>query len=98
MKKDGAVCWVAPASKRCLAVSSSDTAPALMALGARVRLVSAREQREIALADLYANDGIHHLARRPDEVLTQLVLPEARGWRSAYWKLRRRRSFDFPVL
>ena len=98
MKKDGAICWVAPSSKRCLAVSSSDTAPALAALGARVHLVSARGERDLALADLYANDGIGYLTRRSDEVLTQVLLPEATGWRSAYWKLRRRGAFDFPVL
>jgi 4-hydroxybenzoyl-CoA reductase subunit beta len=98
MKKDGTVCWVAPSSERCLAISSSDTAPALTALGARVHLTSARGEREIALADLYANDGIRYLTRRPDEVLTQVLLPESRGWRSTYWKLRRRGAFDFPVL
>jgi 4-hydroxybenzoyl-CoA reductase subunit beta len=26
------------------------------------------------------------------------VLPPAAGWKSVYWKLRRRGSFDFPVL
>ena len=40
MKKDGAICWVATSSPKCLAVSSTDTAPMLLALGARVRLVS----------------------------------------------------------
>ncbi|HTL25069.1 MAG TPA: FAD binding domain-containing protein, partial [Burkholderiales bacterium] len=38
MKIEGTVCWVATASKRCLAVSSTDTAPALISLGAKVRL------------------------------------------------------------
>jgi len=98
MKRDGETCWVATASKRCLAVSSTDTAPALLALGARVRLVSASGEREVALADLYRNDGIDYLARRPDEILAEVQLPEADGWRSTYWKLRRRGSFDFPVL
>jgi 4-hydroxybenzoyl-CoA reductase subunit beta len=98
MKKDGEVCWVATASKRCVAVSSTDTAPALIALGAKVRLVSASGERELALADLYNNDGIDYLTRRPDEILTEIVLPPAAGWRSAYWKLRRRGAFDFPVL
>src|SRR5207302_1022062 len=41
MKKDGGVCWVAPGSPRCWAVSSSDTAPVAIALGARLRLASA---------------------------------------------------------
>ena len=40
LKKDGETCWVATASKRCVAVSSTDCAPALLALGAKVRLAS----------------------------------------------------------
>jgi 4-hydroxybenzoyl-CoA reductase subunit beta len=98
MKKDGITCWVATASKRCVAVSSTDCAPALLALGARVRLVSAAGEREIALAELYRNDGIDYLTRRPDEILAAVLLPDAAGWKSCYWKLRRRGSFDFPVL
>jgi 4-hydroxybenzoyl-CoA reductase subunit beta len=98
MKKDGETCWVAPSSKRCLAVSSTDTAPALMALGARVRLVSSGGERTVAVEDLYHNDGIDYCSRRPDEILTEIQLDPATGWRSSYWKLRRRGSFDFPVL
>ena len=96
LKKDGDICWVATASKRCVAASSTDCAPALMALGARVRLVSSSGERELALEDLYNNDGIDYLRRRPDEILTEVLIPE--GWKSAYWKLRRRGAFDFPVL
>jgi 4-hydroxybenzoyl-CoA reductase subunit beta len=96
LKKDGATCWVATASKRCVAVSSTDTAPALIALGARVKLVSAQGEREVALAELYRNDGIDYLTRRADEILTEVAVPA--GWVSSYWKLRRRGSFDFPVL
>ena len=98
MKKEGEVCWVATSSPRCLAVSSTDTAPALMALGARVRLVSAAGERVVALHDLYRNDGVHYLTRRPDEILTEVMLDPASRWQSTYWKLRRRGSFDFPVL
>jgi len=98
LKKDGEICWVATASKRCVAASSTDTAPALIALGATVRLVSAQGERDVALADLYRNDGIDYLTRRPDEILTEVKLPAAEGWKSSYWKLRRRGAFDFPVL
>jgi 4-hydroxybenzoyl-CoA reductase subunit beta len=97
MKKDGDTCWVATSSDKCLAVSSTDAAPALIALGATVRLVSATGTRDVALTDLYANDGMQYLTRRADEVLTTVTLPKADGWRSTYWKLRRRGSFDFPV-
>ena len=96
LKKDGNICWVATASKRCVAVSSTDTAPALIALDASVRLVSATSERDVKVQDLYRNDGIDYLSRRPDEILTEVRVPE--GWKSTYWKLRRRGSFDFPIL
>ncbi len=96
LKKDGDTCWVATASKRCVAVSSTDTAPALIALGASVVLVSSSGSREVKLEDLYRNDGIEYLSRKPDEVLTEVKIPS--GWKSTYWKLRRRGSFDFPIL
>ena len=98
MKKDGVTCWVAPSSPKCMAVSSTDTAPALMALGARVRLVSASSEREIPLAELYNNDGMNYLRRKPDEILAEVLHDSMHGWHSTYWKLRRRGSFDFPVL
>jgi 4-hydroxybenzoyl-CoA reductase subunit beta len=98
MKKDGDICWVATSSPLCLAVSSTDTAPMLLALGAAVTLVEANGERRVALSDLYRNDGIHYLTRRPTEVLTAVHVPRLEGWRTAYWKLRRRGAFDFPVL
>ncbi len=98
LKKDGTTCWVAPGSSKCVAVSSTDTGPALMALGARVRLVSRSGEREVLLSDLYNNDGIDYLKRRPDEILSEVLLDSFDGWKSTYWKLRRRGSFDFPVL
>jgi len=98
LKKDGTTCWVAPGSSKCMAVSSTDTGPALMALGARVRLVSRAGEREVLLSDLYNNDGIDYIKRRPDEILSEVLLDSLHGWKSAYWKLRRRGSFDFPVL
>jgi 4-hydroxybenzoyl-CoA reductase subunit beta len=96
LKKDGDICWVATASKRCVAASSTDCAPALIALGAKVKLVSALGEREVAVEDLYNNDGIEYLKRRADEILTEVRI--ARSARSTYWKLRRRGAFDFPVL
>ena len=95
LKKDGAICWVATASKRCVAMSSTDCAPALLALGAKVKLVSALGEREVALQDFYNNDGIDYLKRRPDEILTEIKIENSP---SCYWKLRRRGAFDFPVL
>jgi 4-hydroxybenzoyl-CoA reductase subunit beta len=98
LKKDGTTCWVAPGSPKCVAVSSTDTAPALMALGARLRLVSRSGEREVRIAELYNNDGMEYMRRKPNEIVAEVLLDSLHGWKSTYWKLRRRGSFDFPVL
>ncbi len=97
-KKDGEICLVAPGSPRCWAISSSDAAPVAIALGASVRLAGPRGERTLPASDLYRDDGIQYLAKAPDEILVEVILPPSDGWRSTYWKLRRRGSFDFPVL
>jgi 4-hydroxybenzoyl-CoA reductase subunit beta len=98
MKCDGEICWVAPGSDTCLAVSSSDTAPVLCAMDARLRLMSERGRRTVLAREFFRRDGIAYLTKRNDEILTAIDLPSPRGWRSAYRKLRRREAFDFPVL
>ena len=98
MKCDGEICWVAPGSDICLAVSSSDTAPILCAYRARIRLDSKKGTRTIEAKELYRRDGIHYLTKRPDEIIAGITLPPAARWRSSYRKLRRREAFDFPVL
>jgi 4-hydroxybenzoyl-CoA reductase subunit beta len=98
MKKDGDICWVAPNSRRCWAVSSSDTAPVAVALRARLNLVSASGQRSLEAGDFFRDDGIDYLTRRPDEILASIEFPFLNGWEMTYEKLRRRGSFDFPIL
>jgi len=99
------ICWVATSSPRCWAVSSTDTAPALIALGAEVSLAGEAGERRIPLEQLYNNDGMAYLTKNRDELLTAVHLPAVGNrqsaigeFRSTYRKLRRRGSFDFPVL
>src|SRR5262249_34141748 len=69
MKKDGETCWVATSSPKCLAVSSTDLAPMLVALGGSVTLADAAGRRDVSAADLYRNDGIAYMTRLPTELL-----------------------------
>ncbi|MFN2531895.1 MAG: xanthine dehydrogenase family protein subunit M [Pyrinomonadaceae bacterium] len=98
LKKDGDVCWVAPGSTKCWAVQSSDLVPVMVAIGATLRFASPLGDRFINAAGLYNDDGIDYLRKRPDELLVDIQLPPANGWRASYQKLRRRGAFDFPVL
>ena len=67
----------------------------MVAIGAKVKLVSKEGERVITAENLYVDDGRAHLSRRPDELLTEIQLPAINGWKATYWKLRRRGSFDF---
>ncbi len=98
MKKQGETCWVAPGSRRCWAISSSDTAPVFIALGAEVALVSPEGERRIPVRDLYRHDGIDFVTKHREEILTRIHLPPMDGIRGTYLKLRRRGSIDFPIL
>jgi 4-hydroxybenzoyl-CoA reductase subunit beta len=97
LKKDGDICLVAPSSPRCWAVSSSDTAPMAIALDGTVVLEGPDAERELPVAALYRDDGIDYLAKQPFEVVTEVRLRPTPGIRSAYVKLRRRGSIDFPI-
>jgi 4-hydroxybenzoyl-CoA reductase subunit beta len=98
MKKDGAICWVAPSSPRCWAVQSSDLAPVMVAIGAEYSLVGSAGERVVPADRFYHNDGINYLTKQPHELLTEIRLPAPGDWSATYWKLRRRGAFDFPVL
>lgn len=98
LKKDGDVCHVAPGGKRCWAVWSGDSAPALLALDAEVEIAGPRGARRIPLADFYRNDGMDRIALGRDELLTAAIIPaRMAGRRGVYHKLRIRKSIDYPL-
>lgn len=98
LKAEGDVCWVAPKGGECVAVSSSDLAPAVVALDAEVDLIGPDGSRTLAASDLFRSDGIDHLGKAQDEIVVTLTVPPRPGWRTTYRKLRRRGSIDFPIL
>ncbi len=99
LKKDGELCHVTRVGKRCVAAHSADTPAALIALGASLRLAGPAGERTIPAASFFILDGVWNTRRRPDEVLVRIEIPlHERGLRSAYRKLRLRRSIDFPLL
>lgn len=98
LKYRGDICHVAPTGKRCQAAYSGDLAPALLALGARVDIVSATGTRTIPLAELYHEDGAKHLTLAAGEFLAGITVPApVPGLRCAYRKNRVRGAVDFPL-
>jgi 4-hydroxybenzoyl-CoA reductase subunit beta len=111
LKTTGDICHVAPKSRGvCFATFSGDLAPALMTLGAEVDLAGPAGKRTIALEDLYIGyarqdrpisesegDGKSYLSLRPGEFVTTVRAKNTPGLRSAYDKIRIRRSIEYPV-
>jgi 4-hydroxybenzoyl-CoA reductase subunit beta len=96
MKIGADTCRVAPKSDRCYAAYSGDLAPVLMVLGASAEIAGPGATRQVALGDVYADDGMAHLALAPDELLVAVRVP-ALGLRSGYEKLRIRGAIDFAL-
>jgi len=111
LKTTGDICHVAPKSRGvCFATFSGDLAPALLVFDAEIDIAGFLGQRTIPLADLYIGyarqdepvtetrgDGKHFLALRPGEIITAARVRNAPGLRSAYNKIRIRRSIEYPV-
>ncbi|MCC6891034.1 MAG: FAD binding domain-containing protein [Hyphomicrobiales bacterium] len=111
LKTAGSICHVAPKSRGiCFATYSGDLAPALLTLAAEVELAGPAGRRIVPLEALHIGfarqdqpvsetqgDGKHFLALRPGEFVVSVRAASLPGLRSAYDKLRIRRSIEYPV-
>jgi 4-hydroxybenzoyl-CoA reductase subunit beta len=98
IKMGGEKCNAISGGKKCFAVFSGDLAPALIALGSKITLVSSKGERRLPLSDFYTGDGAKPLAIKPDEILIGVDVPMVpKDAFSVYFKYRIRRSVDFPL-
>jgi len=107
LKTTGDICYVAPKSHGvCFATFSGDLAPALLTLRAEVDLAGPTGRRMLPLNDLYigyarhdaaTGDGKNYLALKSGELVTAVRAEITPGLRSAYDKIRIRRSIEYPV-
>ncbi len=94
----GSTCYVLPESRQgCFALQSGDTVGPLVALGARLRLVSGQGERMVAVEDFYRDDGIRNLDLQPGEILTEVLLPAAPA-RGGFLKHRLQNNLDFAAF
>jgi len=111
LKTTGRICHVAPKSRGvCFATYSGDLAPALLVFGAEIDIVGPAGARTMKLADLYIGyarqdepvtqtrgDGKYFQSLQPGEVIATVRTGNTPGLRSAYDKIRIRRSIEYPV-
>jgi 4-hydroxybenzoyl-CoA reductase subunit beta len=111
LKTTGTLCHVAPKSRGvCFATFSGDLAPALLTLDAEIDIAGPQGRRSMPLEALYIGyarqdepvtetqgDGKYFLSLRPGEFITAVRARNTAGLRSAYDKIRIRRSIEYPV-
>ena len=81
-------------------VSASSLGPALVALGAKVKLTSASGARELAAEKFFVspqNENSRETALLPNEIVTEILLPAGKGVRNATYEIREREAIDWPL-
>jgi len=81
-------------------VSASSLGPALVALGAKVKLVSASGNREVPVANFFVvpqNENQREIALKPNEILTEIIVPKTSA-RNVTYEIRQKEALDWPMV
>lgn len=98
-KREGEKCYFIPKGKKCWAVYMSDTAPALICLGAQLKIAGPGGFKTIPLESLYSNDPRKPLSLGPTEIVREVWIPAPPAHRrQAFVKYTLRGALDFAAL
>jgi xanthine dehydrogenase YagS FAD-binding subunit len=81
-------------------VSPSTIAPVLIAYGGKIHVEGPKGKRELPLEKFYVApkaEGEREHDLRPNEVVTEIVIPAASGWKVAHYEVRQKAAFDWPL-
>jgi xanthine dehydrogenase YagS FAD-binding subunit len=82
-------------------VSPSTIVPILVAYGAKIRLQGLNGQRELPLEKFYVtpkNEGEREHDLRPNEIVTEVMVPAATNVKAAHYEIRQKEAFDWPLV
>ncbi len=96
-KDGGKICYARDEADRCYSTCQSDGATALMALGAKLTLISKNHERTVDLAYFYTTDGILPFAMESNELLKEIIIPVGAN-NSSYHRLAYRSAIDYPIV
>jgi xanthine dehydrogenase YagS FAD-binding subunit len=80
-------------------VSASSLGPALIALDAKLKLVSSSGSREVAVEKFFVtpqNETSREIALLPNEILTEIIVPG--GTRNMTYEVREKEALDWPLV
>lgn len=99
LKRGGDRCYVAKGAKECCALFQADTPPALIALGAMVKVVGPAQERSVDLEEFYTQKGKKANTMEATEFVKEIHITTPQGGSGgAYLKFSPREAIDFPVV
>jgi len=98
LKCEGDVCIATQGKKACFSELVSDTAPALIAMGAMVQFDDVIGKTKVKLEDIYTGDGVNPRNISKTAILESIFLPLNKGFKTSFNKLRERESLEFTSL
>jgi 4-hydroxybenzoyl-CoA reductase subunit beta len=98
LKCGGDICIATQGKKSCFSEIVSDMAPALISLDAEIELYDIGGNTKIKLEDLYTGDGVQPRNISETAIITSILLPQSRAFKTVFKKLRQRKSLEFTSL
>lgn len=98
LKCDGDVCIATGGDKACFSECVSDTAPALISMGAQLKIVNALGEKIIPLLSIYTGEGVQPRNIPHGTIIKEIVLPLKQNFKCDFHKLRLRESLEFTSL
>jgi xanthine dehydrogenase YagS FAD-binding subunit len=81
-------------------VSPSTVVPILIAYGAKIRLEGPKGKRELPLEKFFVipkTDSEREHDLRPNEIVTEILIPPASDVKAAHYEIRQKEAFDWPL-
>lgn len=81
-------------------LNPSSLAPALITLGAKVKIAGPGGEKEVAVADFFRtpkSEGEKEYALGDNEIVTAVLVPPAKGQKTATYEVREKEALDWPL-
>lgn len=98
LKCGGEICIATKGKNACFSEIVSDMAPYLISIDAELEIVGSNGIQRITLDNLYTGDGVHPRSIDDKSIITSILIPLNRGFKSVFKKLRQRQSLEFTSL
>jgi len=98
LKCDGDICIATGGKNACFSELVSDTTPTLITMDAEIEYIDENGKHQQPLENIYSGDGVKPRNLSETTIVTAILLPFNRGFKTAFFKLRERESLEFTSL